>query len=176
MQAYYYDANALIDWSWALLPGTDKREAEIGGTLLRLIHDSSNINGASELSIVEFVNRLCIFERNSELPQCDEEWVDNCYDQVIGWIGDQHLKIVEPPPKLLEKTMSYIRFVTREKGRNLRSWDAAHLIIATNWSRDLGSVVNLATSDGDFAGILNAFPEFANHVQVYDLKTDSIIS
>jgi hypothetical protein len=58
--------------------------------------------------------------------------------------------------------------ITRRTGLQLRAWDAAHLIHAVTWSRDLGAPVTLVTADKSLDRVLAALPEFERFVEVLD--------
>ena len=174
MQHYYFDTNPLLRWAEARTAGRNARCQRIAAEVERLIDDTTNVKAISEITLAEFQNQLSTHERDNAEPSLDSSWHDQCLDTIMGWIVGGHLKVLEPPPNLIEKAMAYVRFATREKSRNFRAWDAAHLYQACHWARSIGTTVQLVTSDEDFRGILDDFPEFQRFVRIYNPDTGAL--
>jgi hypothetical protein len=86
----------------------------------------------------------------------------------MRWLGDAKLDVLPTPPKLAEKAMVNVEEITRRTGLQLRAWDAAHLLHAVTWSRDLGAPVTLVTADKSFDRVLAVLPEFEPFIELLD--------
>jgi len=169
--AYYFNTNPLVSWAESKAPSPDPRSSKIGRCVEQLVNDPASITAVSEITLVEFHNKLCDHWRASETPQYDSAWADSVQAELMRWIADGQLVVLNQPPKLIEKAIAYVTFATREHGRRLKAWDAVHLFHASDWARDQGQKVNLVTSDADFPSILDVYPEFKEFVNILDPAT-----
>lgn len=171
---YYLDTNPLLDWAAAQAGVVDIRCQRVAAEVDRIIMDTGNTNAMSEITLAEFQTNLSKWERDSAKPDFNSSVADHCLDTLMRWITDSRIKVLEQPPRLIEKTMAYVRFATREHMRDLRAWDAAHLYQACYWARSRDTIVHIVTSDEDFPKILEAFTEFTKYVKIYDPDTQTV--
>jgi hypothetical protein len=86
----------------------------------------------------------------------------------MKWIASERIIVPQLGQRAFEVGMSYVASATRQHGRRVHAWDAIHLSEACRLSRQLGTRVTLATSDSDFASLLEIYPEFQTYVQLQD--------
>lgn len=108
----------------------------------------------------------------------DKDWgsyfgpedADACTEQFMQWLADGTLTIRPLDRRAFEMGMAYVEMAAT-RNRRMRGWDAIHLYEAARWSRDAEQKVTIATSDGDFAKMIELFPEFGAHLDVLDVTT-----
>jgi hypothetical protein len=171
MAFYYFDANPLLRWAETQALGADKRCITIAGEVSRLITNSDNTNAISEVTIIEYQSNLFNWYRNSEKPQFDLGKAHYCFNQLMVWIDQGRIEVLELPSKWAERALAYIRTAAMEQAGSLRSWDAAHLFQACDWAKETRALVNIVTNDPVFRKFIKVFPEFAAHVRIYDPAT-----
>jgi len=171
MAFYYFDANPLLRWAETQASGADTSCTKIAGEVNRLIANSDNINAISEVTIIEYQSTLFNWYRDSEKSQFDLEKAHYCFNQLMVWIDQGRIEVLELPSKWIEKALAYIRTAAIEKAGSLRSWDAAHLFQACGWAKKTGAIVNIVTNDPAFYKFIKVLPEFAAHVKIYNPKT-----
>lgn len=171
MAFYYFDANPLLRWAETQASGADKSCIRIAEEVNRLIANSDNINAISEVTIIEYQSNLFDWNRDSEKPQFDLEKVQYCFNQLMVWISQGRIEVLELPSQLMEKALAYIRAAAIEKACSLRSWDASHLCQACDWAKKTRAIVNIVTNDPAFYKFIKVFPEFTAHVKIYNPAT-----
>jgi len=168
MQFYYCDCDPLMRWSEAQVIGAPVDSTKIATEMVQIIEAADTYVGISEITIIEFYNQLSIYERDSKCPNFGISEAGKCQKQLMKWVTDGHLYVMELPPKLIEKAMTYVKLATRHGSCALRSWDATHLVQAISLARSMDVQVNIITRDGVFADFLRAFPEFTQYLAIYD--------
>jgi hypothetical protein len=152
----------------ALVPNPNARNATIAPVLEAILDDPNRTVACSETTLIEFHSNLTILWRNQDLPNCDEAWWDSCRDDVFSRIDGGRLRVLTTPPKAVEHVLSLVTVATRDHGRNLRSWDALHAVMAARWAHEEGQLVELVTSDKDFSAVL-LIPGIDHFVSVLNL-------
>lgn len=165
---YYFDTCPLLRWAERCAGKTQTRCVSIAEETERIITSTANISAISEITLIEFHNYLCTWERDTARAAYTSRWADDTWSKLMQWIMDDRLIVLNQPPKLVESALTYIRYATREKGRGFKAWDAAHLFHAYYWARVLNSIVFLITTDEGFRRILDDYPEFSKYVIRYD--------
>ena len=164
---YYFDAPGLISWADARVPTPLPLDAGASENILALVN-GTGIKALSEVTLLEVHTKVCTHWRDTGMPEHDEAWASDALDELMRWVADGRLLVLGTPPKMAEMAMVYVEQMARSGGRRLNAWDAAHLYQATRWSRELGQPVTLVTSDRDFAGVFEVFPEFRGSIDLYD--------
>jgi hypothetical protein len=164
---YYFDANPLICAADDLIATPNEYDTKVAAVVRALIEGES-ATAVSEVTILEIHTKICDKWRNTELVDHDAAWARRAIDQLMGWLADGRLEVLEAPPKLPEKAMVNVEEVTRRTGLQLRAWDAAHLMHAVAWSRTRRARVTLVTADKAFKRVLEAQPEFSSFVDLLD--------
>lgn len=171
MAFFYFDANPLLRWAEKQYLVVSPSCERIASEVERIITNSNIINAISEITIVEYQSNLFNFERDSSKPQFDLDKVDRCFHQLMVWIAQGRIEVLEQPPKLIEKAMAYIRTAAVEKACSLRAWDAVHIYQSCEWAKTTGALVNIVTNDPAFYKFIKTFPEFASHLRIYNPET-----
>jgi len=143
---------------------------KIGKRVDALIADGAATRAISEITLAEAFSTICSLQRGQTLGY-DGTWARAVEDSIMGWISSGNVLVLPLPPKLVEKAIYYVLTATREHGRDLRAWDAAHLYHAAVWAKQVGNKVHLVTNDKDFPKILDVYPEFRQYVDVLDPET-----
>jgi hypothetical protein len=164
----YLDSSALMRWALAIGGSTETRDCR-GCEVLKELEASGQPLVASPITIAEFTSVL------HDAVRTEKPWgaffelsdADQCTETFMRWLADGAIEIRPLGRRAFEMGMAYVAMVARE-GRRMRGWDAIHLYEACRLAREGGVPVTLATSDGDFAKILELFPEFARFVQILD--------
>ncbi len=167
MSYYYLNTNPFVKWAETKAGSSDHRVRKIGEFTERLMSNPAAVRVVSEITIAEVLSRICILWRSPD-KSCDQAWAQGVQDQLMTWISDGRIEVLPLPSKVIEKAVLYVITATREHARNLRSWDAAHLYHAAEWSKRIGQKVNMVTNDSDFQKILEVYPEFAAYVEIVD--------
>jgi hypothetical protein len=165
----YLDTSALMRWATGICGSPDERD-ERGKQALEALVAGSQQLGGSPITIAEFTSVLHDHVRS------DKEWASyfeaedatSCMQQFMMWLADGTIAIRPLGRTAFEVGMAYVEMVSA-RGRKMRCWDAIHLFEACRWARDAGTMVTIATSDGDFAKVITLFPEFSTYVDVLDV-------
>ena len=168
MRLFYINTNPLLDWAEAQTVVADNRCQRIAAEVEGIIEDSNNVNSISEITLAEYQSNLSKWVRDNTKSDFDSSLADQCLERVMRWITNGNIQVLEQPPRLIERAMAYVRFTTREKMRNLRAWDAAHIYQACHWARSMNTIVEIVTSDEGFPAIIEAFPEFQLYIRIYN--------
>lgn len=161
---YYFDTCPLLRWAERRAGDTQSRCVSIAEETESIINSTENISAISEITLIEFHNYLCIWERDTAKASYTQQWADDTWLALMQWIMDDRLIVKNQPPKLVESALTYIKYATREKGRGFKAWDATHLFQAYCWARELNSIVFFVTTDEGFRRILDDYPVFSKYV------------
>jgi hypothetical protein len=164
---YYFDAAPLVCAADELSSTATEYDAKVAAVVRGLIEGPS-ATAVSEVTILEVHSKICDKWRMSELPDHDAAWARRSIDQLMNWLADGRLRVLRMPAKLPERAMVNVEEITRRTGLQLRAWDAAHLMHAVAWSRDQNTRVTLVSADRAFWRVLEALPEFAPFVELFD--------
>jgi predicted nucleic acid-binding protein len=168
MRFYYCDTSALLRWSEAQVPGFDGFCGKAAKELERIIASADSIVSISEITLAEFQSNIYVFERSSDKPHFTVPKGEECLEQLMKWIDNGQIEVLNQPTKLIEKALSYSIIANRYKGYGLRAWDAAHIMQACEWSRSINAIVIIISTDPDFKDFLAALPEMKAYINVYD--------
>jgi hypothetical protein len=167
MATFYLDAEPLVWWalSTASPPHAD---SDARGVIPALIQATDNVVAASEVSLAEFQSKLCRLVRNTEASarQFDAHWLDAVMTQLMTWIADRRLSVLQFPPNAFEMAMMHVAVATREHSRNFEAWDAVHLACAVHWARSLNETVGVVTRDAGFRNFVEIYPGFRRWVEI----------
>lgn len=168
----YFDANPLISWAETRTGHGSQDEKRVATRVDDLI-TSPVVTAISELTLIELHDVMCKKVRETEhhLLHLDSAWFDTARNELMTLVTNTDLLVLPTPPKLFERAITLIDMMTRDHQRKFRAWDAAHLHLVSEWSRDLGEPVTLVTSDADFQGMLDLYPEFRRTVHLLDPLT-----
>ena len=168
MNFYYCNTNPLLRWAEARVPSASPSCQQIARETERIIEAAGSSFAISEITIVEFHSNLFVFERDTNQPNFGAAEADQCLEQLMRWINNGQIQVINQAPKLVEKAMAYVALATRNKACALRAWDAVHLVQAIYWARSISAYVHIVTSDSVFKKFLMAFPECSEFVKIYD--------
>jgi hypothetical protein len=164
---YYLDAAPLICCADSLVANPVERDAKVG-TIVRGLIEGSDVTAISEITLLEVHTVICNHWRNKELPEHDAHWADGAFNELMGWLDEGFLKVLPAPPRLAEMAMANVEEVTRHTPFALRAFDAAHLVHAVAWSREVGSRVTLVAWDKAFQHVLTTTPAFQSYIELFD--------
>jgi len=119
-----------------------------------------------DVGLVEFHDVVTKLLRDTGQAAYDEAWCDNAIATLMSDLADGRLLVLPQPPKVFEHAMRLVTLATREHGKKFKVWDAVHLLTAVRWSIDAGQVVEFWTTDRDFEGFANLYPEFNANVTI----------
>jgi len=168
MNFYYCNANPLLRWAEAQIPGASPSYQRIAQETIRIIEAADTCFAISEITIVEFHSNLFTFERDTNRPNFGATEADQCLAQLMSWVVHGQIQVINQPPKLVEKAMAYVALASRKGACALKAWDAIHLVQANYWAHSINASVRIVTNDTVFREFLRAFPEFTEFVGVYD--------
>jgi hypothetical protein len=166
----YLDANPLMRIAESDGAPPEHRSLRIEANVTPLIESADIVTAISQVSILEVHTNACKYVRQTEadFQRYDDAWLDRTMSQLMEWISGGSLIVRQAPPNVMLKAIAIVERATREARRNLRSWDAVHLIYACQWAREEGRQVELVSNNGDFRAFLDTFPEFASLVNLVD--------
>lgn len=146
----YLDTGVLLRRAEAFAEPMSPRVAAIKPHLDALFQDPSVELGCSDITLMEFHSNLNADLRSGEFPQWDFAWYQSAQENVFRLVADGQLTIVPTPAHCFELAMALISEATITQKRALHSWDAAHTIIAAQWSYKRGEAVEIYSGDSDF--------------------------
>lgn len=165
----YFDTNPLVYWAAGRTGSTDSQDQTAYGNIELLVNGDSSLY-LSPLTLVEFNSALYKLVRKTEGPHatfCIGDATD-AEQQLMKWIADGRIEVPQLGQRAFEVGMSYVAAATRQHGRRVHVWDAIHLFQACRLARELRQTVIIATTDSDFATLVDIFPEFAALVEIRD--------
>jgi hypothetical protein len=167
MTLTYLDTSAVCDWLEIAASAPTEKAARCGPQVEVLLKDASRQFAVSEITIIEALNAMHTNWRSTEARKAsyDEAWARESQARLLEAVADGLLGVRPSAPGDLEHALMWVTGMT-EMGRNFRAWDAVHLRIAVQWSRETDQVVNLITSDGDFNAFLTEHAFFAKHIDL----------
>lgn len=165
--AVYFDTNPLVYWARGCAGSPEERDQRCASSLQALI-DGSDSLACSPITLAEFTNTLWKLVRKQDIAGAA---ADNAFGVLMGYLANGRIRVENLRPRAFEVGMAIVGAGTREHGRAFHAWDAIHLFEACQWARTLnnGRKVVIATSDSDFASIIEVFPEFGRYVELRDL-------
>ena len=172
----YLDSSALMRWACGASGSTVRRDLDACQHLEELLAGTGEVKG-SPITIAEFTSVLYDHVRTND------EWgaffgaehADACMKQLMEWLSDGSIVISPLGRRAFEMGMAYVGSAAA-LGRRMRGWDAIHLYEACRWSREVGHIVNIATTDSDFEKTLSLFPEFGRFIQVINTTKTALPS
>lgn len=172
MTLAYLDSSAVLDWLQSKASSPGPKAQDCGLEVERILHDSAVECAASELVLIEVLNGLHTRWRDTNPTESsyNEAWVRSSQSLMLHTVSSGGLSILRAHAVDLEHALMLVTLMSKE-GRSFRAWDALHLRMAVQWSRASGEKVDLVTSDGDFAGFLEAYTTFERHVVLRDLRS-----
>lgn len=171
MPPVYLDTCVLIHRAELAGPQPSERTIKAGTPVADLLADGRDPCATSIVGLAEFHDVVTRMLRSNQAPDdvYDEAWWDAAIMGVMRDIEARRLVIRAEPPRQFEGAMSLVATATKDHGRKFRIWDAVHLMTAVDWSLELGERCELWTTDTDFSGFLDAFPQFASFVSIRNL-------
>jgi hypothetical protein len=166
----YVDACSLLSWASARLPGCDPQDQAVAAYVEALVAVPQRRAAASAITLMEFYDNAATWFRGGR-NGATEQWLDDVMDDLHAWQADGRLSVLEPAPKLYERAMHYVRLNTQPDKRKFRAMDAAHLVQAVRWSRELREQVDLISWDSDFAKLIQRHVGFSPYVVQVDPRT-----
>lgn len=166
----YFDSNLLVYWAAGYSGSRISKDLNAAVNVAQLVDGESTLY-LSPLTLVEFNSTLYKLVRQKEglYSHIDFAAATNAEQQLMKWIADDRISVPQLGQRAFEVGMSYVASATRQHGRRVHAWDAIHLFEVCRLSRQLDTRVILATSDSDFASLLDIYPEFAVYVELRDL-------
>lgn len=161
----YLDTGALMRHAESMVTDIPDRAALIRPHVTKLLNDSDAVVACSEITLVEFHDVLTTYLRGGGVY--DGEWWDACRRDLWERVDAGSILVLPTPPKVFDQVMALVTLATKEHGRKLKAWDAMHLLIAARWAYELGTKVNLVTSDSDLDVV--SVLGFEAHVEVVNL-------
>jgi hypothetical protein len=165
----YFDTSALMRRVEANVANPFSRNQKIAERVTRLLDDSNVVGAVSEHVLLELHNSIAIDWRKSDSPEFDQGWAERSFADVMQLIAGGKLTIVPMPPKAAEQAMTLVTIATRDYDSNFRAWDAVHLLTATAWAYEVGTSVDLITTDTDFERFIALFSSFRGYVNPLNL-------
>lgn len=153
----------------ATVPNPSARNRKICDRVDEILDDPNTTVAISEHTLLELHNNITTDWRNTQVPEYNQEWAEQCLVDVMELIADGTLEIVPIPPKAAEHAMTLVTIATRDYGNKFRAWDAVHLLTATAWAWEIGSVVKLTNTDTDFENFIELFPHFKAYIEPNNL-------
>jgi hypothetical protein len=170
----YLDTCFLVDWALSIPGGTAADVKNAADWLERLVGPDRNSHqlAVSELTFLEFRDVCGRYEVRSEPEHAkyDAEWMKGAEQRLWSWIASGELLVLDPVLRLPELVTQVIGHVTEVERRQMRAFDAAHLIAASQWSLEISQRVSLITSDHKFASVVDGLAGFTPHVEMTDLR------
>lgn len=168
-EAIYFDANTLAYWAAGRANSGDPQDQAAHGNV-ELLVESENDLYLSPLTLLELNSTLYKLVRRNEGPHAafGVQDASDAERQIMTWIAAGRISVPQLGQRAFEVGMSYVAAATRQYGRRLHGWDAIHMFQACRLARQLGHSVVIATADGDFATLIEVFPEFSGLVEIRD--------
>ena len=165
----YFDSNLLVYWAAGRSGSQEPRDRQSTANVEHIVKGNSALY-LSPLTLVEFNSVLYKLVRQKQGPysQIDSTAAASAEQQLMKWIADKRIVVPQLGQRAFEVGMSYVASATRQHGRRVYAWDAIHLFEVCRLARQLDTRVVLATSDSDFASLLEIFPEFNTYVELRD--------
>lgn len=162
----YLDTSSLIRRAELSGVNPTPRSQHAGTPVVTLLQQSGGEVATSEVGLLEFHDVVTVMWRDASAPNAgyDEAWRESVVDAAMEDIDEGRLLVLSQPARVFEQAMTLVTMATRQHGRKFRVWDAVHLITAVGWSIDLGTPIELWTTDGDFEGFMSLYPHFATHI------------
>jgi hypothetical protein len=138
-----------------------------------MIEDPATVVAISEMTLLETLD-VCgryLLRGDPEAASHDEEWYEEVQQVMWTWIASGELIVLASPPNLTDRAMRLIRYFTKDHSRQMRAFDAAHLVQCSLWALDLGRRVTFVTSDSNFGRVLSVTDAFDPYIEVVDLRS-----
>lgn len=166
----YLDTSALVHWALGV-GGSPEPDDKTGMNSVAGLIASDCTVAATPVTLVELNTVLYTKVRAGDgwLSKYGTEELDEAWSQLMTWLETEEILVRNLGLRTFEKTMACVSDATCLNGRNVRAWDVVHLYEALRWADEVENTVAVATSDQDFAVLLEIFPEFGPHVQILDV-------
>lgn len=171
-EAIYFDANTLAYWAAGRAGSVDPQDKAAYSNVEMLVQSDNDLY-LSPLTLLEFNSTLYKLVRRGETPHAffGAQHASDAEAQLMTWVSTRRIEVPQLGERAFEVGMSYVAAATRQYGRRVHGWDAIHMFQACRLARQLGHSVVIATADGDFTTLMEAFPEFARLVEIRDYAT-----
>ena len=169
--AAYLDTSVIVSWATASVSPSEPIDSRARTRVNELLALPSCEVAVSELTLIEYTNKVYTLWRAPERQQLDESWAEESISALMGKIADRRLQVVQTPPKAAEHALTLVKMATRDRRANFRAWDAVHLINATSWAltRDPPSTL-LVTTDSDFRKFVEHYQGFKAYIEIEQVR------
>jgi hypothetical protein len=166
----YLDADPLLRRAEVLGGQPTQRAIEVTKRLTTVFGQKGHRFAATAVTMIEVHTNFGKWVRQTELThkQFDDKWFDAAFEQLMTDVKSGQVEILPLPPKVFETAIMHVTTASLELGRNLRGWDAVHVVCASAWSRLLGERVTLLTGDRPVREFVVTFPEFGQWIDIVD--------
>jgi len=166
----YLDADPLLRRAEVLGGKPGQRAADVDQRLASIFRQTGHRFAATPVTIIEVHTNFCkwVIQNEPTHRQFDGEWFDRAFEQLMADLKSGRIEVLQLPPKVFETAMMHVTAASLELGRNLRGWDAVHVVSASSWSRQLGERVTLLTGDRQVREFVETFPEFGQWIDIVD--------
>lgn len=162
----YFDTCALMRFAEGCATGADERNIRGRAKVQELLGNSAISLSTSEIAIIEFHGALSRDVRAKLFAGYDETWLGQSIEDLMRLVAAGRIEVIPVPPTALESALVLMKTAHREHGIAFNAWDAVHLITASAWATNLGSLVHLATCDSDYTRFFAKVPYFSKFVEV----------
>lgn len=161
----YLDTSAVMDWLEIASASPDEKAARCGPQVESILNDQGRDCTVSDLTLIECFNAVHNAWRDTAQRKAgyDEAWAREAQARLLEAISSTTLTVRTVKPSDIEHALMLVTVVT-EAGRKFRAWDALHLEVALDWSREIRKPVYLITSNGDFETFQELHPYVAQHI------------
>lgn len=165
----YFDANTLAYWAAGRAGSADPQDQAAHANVDALVGGDDSLY-LSPLTLLELNSTLYKLVRKTEEPHAafGAQDAGDAEQQIMAWIAAGRIAVQQLGERAFEVGMSYVAATTRQHGRRVQGWDAIHMFQACQLARQLEHPVVIATADGDFATLIEVFPEFGTLVEIRD--------
>lgn len=167
LQYTYLDASALMRMVDGDLPTSSPRNVRIKELMGAILADRERRIACSEITIMEFHSALTTYWRSPD-PAWDRAQWELSRGVVMRLIEFGRVEVLPSPARLIEQAMTLVTIGTRDFGRAVRSWDAAHMLVANWWASHVDAAVEIVTSDQHFS-FVDEYPPFTGRLSVLNL-------
>ena len=154
MTLTYLDTSAFMRNAESSAASCSERNTKIRPFIRQILGDTKRQLACSELTLLEFHDKITTNLRSQQLPDCTEQWWGDAREEFLERIHSKRVLVLPTPPRAALQVMTLVSAATATQGRSVRASDALHAHIAARWSAEQGEQVELVTCDGDFDAIV----------------------
>jgi hypothetical protein len=172
MTLVYCDTSAILDWLESSASKPTSKAAICGPRLVRILRSEGVTAGIGELTIIETLNAVHTAWRDTDRKKAayDGDWARESQASLLEAVAARTFQVLKYGPADMEHALMLVTQMTEWHRRDFRAWDAVHLRLAVQWSRETDEPVQLVTSNGDFEAFLDLHPAFRRHIDLVDLR------